>query len=81
MYIYIQMQLYGRASTYGAMGRRIDSSRWTHWAISHSSQCSTNVIIKADICAILSGMVRIKDPLLQVERDTLVVAIAGFLSR
>ena len=26
---------------HGARGRRIDSSWWTHWAISRSSQCST----------------------------------------
>ena len=28
-----------RAFAHGAMGRRIDPSWWTHWAISRSSQC------------------------------------------
>ena len=27
---------------------------WTHWAISHSSQCSTTDVTKAVVCAILS---------------------------
>ena len=32
-----------RAFAHGAMGHRIDTSWWTHWAISRSSQCSMTV--------------------------------------
>ena len=43
------------AFAHGAMGRRIVPSwGWTHWAISRSSQCSTNGVTKAVICAIMS---------------------------
>ena len=45
--------VHGRASTYGAMGHRIDPTRWTHLAISRSSQCSTSGVSKAVVCAIL----------------------------
>ena len=43
-----------RAFAHGVMGHRINPSWWTHWAISHSSQYSTTVVIKAVVCAILS---------------------------
>ena len=43
-----------RVSAHGAMGHRIDPSWWTHWAISHSSQCSTTGVTKAAVCVILS---------------------------
>ena len=43
-----------RAFARGMMDRRIDSSWWTHSAISHSSQCSTTGVTKAVVCAILS---------------------------
>ena len=43
-----------RAFAHGAMGRRIDPSWWTHWAISRSSQCSTTGVTKAVVCIILS---------------------------
>ena len=43
-----------RAFAHGAMGHRIDPSWWTHWAISHSSQCSITGVTKAVVCAILS---------------------------
>ena len=43
-----------RAFAHGAMGRRIDSSWWTHWAISRSSQCPTTGVTKAVVCVILS---------------------------
>ena len=43
---------------------------WTHWAISHSSQCSTTGITKAVVCAILSGMVHIKEPLLLIVKSS-----------
>ena len=33
--------------TLGAMGRRIDPSWWTHWAVSRSSQCTTTGVTKA----------------------------------
>ena len=35
-----------RAFAHVAMGRRIDPSWWTHWTISHSSQCSTMGVTK-----------------------------------
>ena len=44
--------------------------RWTHCAISRSSQCSTTGIRKAVVCAMLSvqykRMVHIKEPLLHI---------------
>ena len=43
-----------RALAYGVLGRRIDPSWWTHWAISPSSQCSTTGLTKAMVCVILS---------------------------
>ena len=43
-----------RAFAHGAMGRRIDPSWWTHWAISCSSQCSTTGVTKTVVCVILS---------------------------
>ena len=43
-----------RAFTHCAMGRRIDPSWWTHWAISRSGQCSTTCVTKAMVCVILS---------------------------
>ena len=43
-----------RAFAHGAMGRRIDPSWCTHWAISHSSQCPTTGVTKAVLCVILS---------------------------
>ena len=42
------------ALAYGAMGRRIDPSWWTHGAISRSSHCPTTGVTKAVVCAILS---------------------------
>ena len=39
-----------RVFAHGAMGRRIDPT----WAISCSSQCSTNGVTNAVVCAILS---------------------------
>ena len=43
-----------RAFTHGAMGRLIDPSWWTNWAISRSSQCTTTGVTKAVVCIILS---------------------------
>ena len=43
-----------RAFAHGAMGRRIDHSWLTRWAISHSSQCSTTGVTKVVVCVILS---------------------------
>ena len=37
-----------------AMGRRIDPSWWTHWAISRSSQCSTTGVTNVVVSVILS---------------------------
>ena len=42
------------AFAHGAMGRRIDHSWWTHWAISRSSKCSTIGVTKAAVCVMLS---------------------------
>ena len=42
-----------RAFAHGAIGRRIDPSWWTHWAISRSSQCSTTGVTKAVVCVII----------------------------
>ena len=39
-----------RAFARGAMGRRIDPSWWTHWAISCSSQSPTTGVTKAVVC-------------------------------
>ena len=47
---------------------------WTHWAISHSSQCSTTGVTKAVICAILSIRVyhvHIKELLLLIDKSSL----------
>ena len=46
--------LVGRAFAHSAMGRPIDPSWWSHLAISRSCQCSTTVVTKAVVCAILS---------------------------
>ena len=43
-----------RAYAHGAMGRQIDPSWLTHWAISHSGQCVTTGETKANVCIILS---------------------------
>ena len=42
------------AFAHGAMGRRIDPSWSTHWAISRSSQYPTTGVTKAVVCVILS---------------------------
>ena len=55
-----------RAFTHGAMGHRIDPSWWTHWAISHSSHCSTT-----GMCYPVCGMVHIKEPLLLIGKSSL----------
>ena len=39
--------------------------------ISRSSQCSTTGVTKAVVCAILSGMVHIKEPLLLIGKSSL----------
>ena len=43
-----------RAFAHGVMGRRIDPSWLTNWAISRSSQCPTTGVTKAVVCVILS---------------------------
>ena len=45
------------------MGRQIDPSWRTHWAISRSSQCSTTGVTKDVVCAVL----HLNDPLLLIE--------------
>ena len=59
-----------RASAYGAMSLRIDPSKWTHWSISCSSQCSTTGVTKVK-CYPVSVMVFIflKDPLLLIKKS------------
>ena len=57
-------------SCLGAMGRRIDPSWWTHLAISRSSQCSTTAVTKAVVCATLSGVMHIKEPLLLIRKSS-----------
>ena len=52
--LYLQLATAVRAFAHGAMGRRIDPSWWTHWAISRSSQCYMTGVTKAVVCAILS---------------------------
>ena len=42
---------------------------WTHRAISRSSQWSTTGVTKAVVCAILTGMVHIKEPLLLIGKS------------
>ena len=59
-----------RAFTDGAVGRRIIPSWWTHQAISHSSHCSTTGLTKDVVCASLSGMVCITEPLLLIEKSS-----------
>ena len=67
-----------RAFAHGVIGRRIDPSRWTHWAIYHSSQCSTTGVKKAVVCFILSGMMHIKEPLRLIGKSSL-CGSSGFL--
>ena len=43
-----------RAFAHAVMGRRIDPSWWTHWAISRSSQCPTTGVTKAVYIYVLS---------------------------
>ena len=57
-----------RAFAYSALGRRIDPS-WDG-AISRSSHCSMTGVTKAVVCAILSGMVHIKEPLLLIGKSS-----------
>ena len=42
-----------RRFDHGAMGRWIELSSWTHWAISCSNQCSITGVSKAMVCVIL----------------------------
>ena len=60
-----------RAFAHGAMGRRIDPSWWTHWAISRSSQCPMTGVTKDMVCAILCGMMHIKEALLLIGKSSL----------
>ena len=55
----------GRASAHGAMGRRINPSRWPINLFSHSIQCSTIGVTKAEV----SVMVHVKDPLLLIGKS------------
>ena len=43
-----------RVFGHGSMGRRIDPSWLTHWALSCSIQCFTTGVTKAVVCTILS---------------------------
>ena len=57
--------------SHGAMGRRIDPSWWTHWAISRSSQCPATRVTKAVVCVIVCGVMHIKAPLLLIEKSSI----------
>ena len=55
---------------HGAMGRWINPSWWTHWAISHFSLCSTTGETNV-VCTILSvWMVHIKEPSLLIGKNS-----------
>ena len=58
------------AFAHGAMGRRIDPSWWTHWAISRSSQCTMTGVTKTGMCNPVCGMVHIKEPLLLIRKSS-----------
>ena len=61
-----------RVFTHGAMGRRIDPSWWTHWAISRFSQCPMTGVTKAVVYVIRSGgMMHIKELLLLIGKSSL----------
>ena len=51
------------ALAHGAMGRRIDPSWWTHWAISCFNQCSMIGVTKTGMSYLICGMMHIKEPL------------------
>ena len=69
----------GRVSAHGVIGHQINPSWWTHWAISHSSQCSTTGVTKAFcMCYPVCGMVHIKEPLLLIEKSTPCSGRSGF---
>ena len=48
-----------RAFAHGVMGRRIDLSWWTHWAISLSSQCFTTGVTKYVLCCLCENAYKI----------------------
>ena len=50
----------GKSFAHGVRGRRIDSSLWTHWAISGSSQCPASGVTKAVMCYPVCGLMHIK---------------------
>ena len=69
-----------RAFAHGAMGRRIDPSWWTHWAISRFSQCSTTGVTKAMVCVILSvGWCIQKNPCYLIDKSS-PCGSSGFLT-
>ena len=60
------------------MGHWIDHSWWTHWAISHSSQCTTAGVGGYGLCFPVCGMVHIKDTLLLMEKNSPWSGYSGF---
>ena len=56
-----------RAFAHGAMGRRIDPLWWT---ISCSNQCAMTGVRNVVVCAIQSGMMHIKEPLLLIGKNS-----------
>ena len=61
-----------RAFADGVMGCQTNPSWWTHWAISHSSQCPMIGVTKTSgMCYPVSGMMHIKEPLLLIEKSSL----------
>ena len=55
------------AFVHGAMGRHINPSWWTHWAISCFSECFTTGVTKVMVC----GMMHIKEPFLLIGMSSL----------
>ena len=53
------------------MGRWIDPSWWTHWAISCSSQCSTTGNKGCGMCYPVCGMMHIKELMLLIRKSSL----------
>ena len=59
-----------RVFAHGAMGHRIDPSWWNYGAISRSSHCSSTGVTWAVVCAVLCGMMHVKEPLLLIGKSS-----------
>ena len=67
-----------KAFAHGVIGRRIDPSWWTHWAISRSSHCPTTGVTKAVVSCLWDDAYKIT--LAAKSERVAHVAAAGFLS-